>query len=332
MTSARGYKVVITDQHFPSIERERRVLAQINATLVVAPATGEATLAETCRDADGLMINRSRVSRPVIEAMEKCKVLSAYGIGVDGIDLEAASEKGILVVNLPGFCAEEVSERAILLLLALRHKLLNQANAVRTQSLPWAYQPFAPIHRVSGTTLGLVGIGAIGRAVTRKAQGLGMRVVATDPYVSDDAAAEIGVEMVSLPQLLEQADHISLHVGVTPETRGMIGAEEIAQMKSNACLINTSRGPIVDQRALLTALREGRIAGAGLDVVENDPPAPETYETLFQLENVIVTPHTAWYSEESLAYLQMKVAENVVRVLRGEEPINVVNRQALESR
>lgn len=322
------YKVFILDDVFPSHKRELAVLAEIHADVTILREwMPDEALIERCREADAVMLNRPfTVSRALIFGLPNLKVISVYGIGTDGVDIPAATERKIPVTNLPGYCAEDVSEHAIMLLLAASRKLIPQNNQVKSREVGWTQKPFEPIYRLAGKTLGLVGLGSIGRATARKAQGLGMKVICYDPYISPAVAQELHVEMVpSLEELFKRADHISIHVGLSAETEGMINASLLRLLKPTATLVNTSRGRIVDQDALVQALRERWIAAAGLDVVREDPPSEETYATLLSLPNVVVTPHSAWYTEESVEILQTNCARNVVLVLTGQRPINTVN-------
>lgn len=323
------YRVFILDDVFPSHERELAVLAEVDAeATVLRENMPDEQLIATCREADALMLNRPfHISRDLVYGLSKLKIISVYGIGTDGIDIPAATERKIPISNLPGFCAEDVSEQAIMLLLAATRKLTLQNTGVKSRDPGWTHTPYQPIYRLTGKTLGLVGIGSIGRAVARKAGGLGMTVIAYDPYVPADAAKELNVELVGLEDLFRRADHVSLHVGVTPETAGMIDASLLKLLKPTSTLVNTSRGPIVNQDDLVTALREGWIGAAGLDVVREDPPSDETYETLLSLPNVVITPHTAWYTEESVGILQTDCARNVALVLSGKRPMATVNRE-----
>jgi D-3-phosphoglycerate dehydrogenase / 2-oxoglutarate reductase len=323
------YKAFILDDVFASHDIEQRILAEADAEIIEFSAyMPDEQLIPACRDADALLLNRPfSLSRALIQGLPRLKVISVYGIGLDGVDIPAATERKIPVANLPGFCAEDVSEQAIMLLLAASRKLVAQNNGVKSRDPGWTAIPFKPIYRLTGKTLGLVGIGSIGRATARKAQGLGMTVIAYDPYASPAAAEEMQVELVGLEDLFRRADHVSLHVGVTPETTGMINASLLRLMKPTATLVNTSRGKIVNQDDLVTALREGWIGAAGLDVVREDPPSEETYQTLLSLPNVTITPHTAWYTEESIDVLQTDCARNAARVLMGERPVTTVNRE-----
>jgi len=323
------YKVFILDDVFPSYEREQAVFAGMDVqTVNLRVNMPDAELIAACKDADALMLNRPfHISRELIFGLPKLKVISIYGIGTDGIDIPAATERKIPVANLPGFCAEDVSEQAIMLLLAAARKLTAQNNRVKSREVGWTQVPFKPIYRLAGKTLGLVGLGNIGKAVAHKAQGLGMKILCYDPYLPPAVAASLDVELVGLQELFQRSDHISIHVGVTPETTGMVNASLLKLLKPTSVVVNTSRGKIMHQDDLVKALKEGWIGGAGLDVVREDPPSEETYATLIALPNVTITPHTAWYTEESVAILQTDCARNVALVLGGQRPMTTVNKQ-----
>ena len=319
-------KVYILQDLFSSYAREQAALAEAEADgIVVNPWVSDEELIETCRDADGVLADRRLVTRAMIFAWPRLKVISVYGIGTEAIDIAAATERKIPVANLPGFCAEDVSEHAIALLLAASRKIVAQNNQVKSRQVGWTQEPFRPIYRLAGKTLGLVGLGNIGRTTARKAQGLGMHTLAYDPYVAPAGAEQIGVELVGLRQLFQRADHISVHVGLTAETEGMIDGALLSLLKPTSVFINTSRGKVVNQDDLIAALRAGRLAAAGVDVVREDPPSEATYAELLSLPNVIVTPHTAWYSEESIATLQTDCARNAALVLQGRRPSHTVN-------
>lgn len=323
------YLAFVLDDVFASHEREAAVLAEAGAGIVeLKENMPDDRLIATCRDADAILFNRPfSISGDLIRGLPRLKIISLYGIGLDGVDISAATARKIPVSNLPGFCAEDVSEQAIMLLLAASRKLVAQNNGVKDRDPGWTTVPFQPIYRLTGKVLGLVGIGSIGRATARKAQGLGMTVIAYDPYAPPALAKELDVELVELGDLFRRADHVSLHVGVTPETTGMVNASLLKLMKPTATLVNTSRGKIVNQDDLVTALKEGWIAAAGLDVVREDPPSEETYQTLLSLPNVTITPHTAWYTEESIEVLQTDCARNAALVLMGKRPMTTVNKE-----
>jgi D-3-phosphoglycerate dehydrogenase / 2-oxoglutarate reductase len=244
-------------------------------------------------------------------------VIGRTGLGVDNIDLAAARERGIMVTYVPDYCMAEVSDHAMALLLALARKV-PFANAM-VQSGRWEMAAVAPIHRLQGRTLGLVGLGHIPRALVPKAKAFGLEVLACDPFVAPDAFASLGVESVGFDALLAASDFVSIHAPLTRETRGMFNAGAFARMKPGALLINTARGAIIDEKALIEALDSGRLGGAALDVVETEPP-PKDWP-LIGRPNVVLTPHTAFYSVEALEELQTKCATDVARVLSGQPPI-----------
>jgi len=321
-------KVYILQDLFPSYAREKAVLAEADAEgIVVNPWISDEALIESCHDGEGVLTDRRPFTRDIIFGLPRLKIISVYGIGTEAVDIGAATERKIPVANLPGFCAEDVSEHAMALLLAASRKLVPQNNRVKSREIGWTQEPFQPIYRLAGKTLGLVGLGSIGRATARKAQGLGMQTIAYDPYVAPEPAQRIGVELVGLKQLFQQADHISIHVGLTRETEGMIDATLFSLLKPTSIVVNTSRGKVVNQDDLVAALRESRLAAAGVDVVREDPPSETTYAELFSLPNVVVTPHTAWYSEESIETLQTDCARNAALVLQGRRPMHTVNEE-----
>lgn len=260
-----------------------------------------------------------------MEAMHRCVIIARYGVGVDSVDLEAATEHGIVVTNVPDYCIQEVSNHALLLLLACNQKLMVFHNALCDGR--WDHSLLDGIGRLEEQTLGVVGFGQIGRELARKALALGLKVLAYDPYLSNAGVEEVGATPSDFTSLLETADYLSLHVPLNDKTRHMIGEAELRMMKTTAVLVNTSRGPVVDEGALCQALLEGWIAGAGLDVFEKEPISSDN--KLIKMENVVLTPHIADYSDASRAEVRRKAAEAVARSLSGSHPINVVNHEVL---
>jgi D-3-phosphoglycerate dehydrogenase len=308
--------VVVIDHPFDHLEAERRILGEIGAEVVDAQAHTDEAAREACRTADAVLVRRFPLTRGVIQAMERCRVICNYGAGYDNVDVAAAEERGIRVAATAGYGDDEVADHTLALLLALARRIVAQhghleAAAIDESNVVWSHTPYVPIRRLRSQTLGLIGLGRIGRTVARKAMALGLRVIAHDPAVSPEAAASVGAQLVAEESLLADADFVSLHAPLTPETRHLIGVAKLATMKPTAYLINCARGGLVDQRALVDALKEGQIAGAGLDVLETEPPARETLAALVALPNVILTPHVAWYSEESMADRQRMAAETV---------------------
>lgn len=318
------FKVVICDYEFPNVDNERRVISQLDdVEFIPAQCKTEQEVIELTKDADGVINQYSKLNERVINSMQKCKVISTYGIGVDKIDVEVATKKGIYVCNVPDYCINEVADHAIAMLLALARQLF--AMDRNTKSGVWGYKHVkTPIYRIEGKTVGVLGFGKIPRNLVKKLQAFDVNILVYDPYVDKETAEKFGVKKVELNELLEKSDFISIHTPLTPETRHMIGEEQFKKMKPTAYLINVGRGPIVDEKALYKALKERWIAGAAVDVLETEPIAPDN--PLLELENIIITPHAAWHSLESLAELQTKAAEEVVRVLKGEKPRSAVNK------
>ena len=291
----------------PSMERERRALAKVDAELVSIPYGNEEELIAATRDADGLLVSSAKITRRVIEAMKRCKVIARYGVGVDNVDLQAATDHGIVVANVPDFCMQEVSNHAIMLLLASAKKLVRLDSAVRDGNWARRSELQGSTPQIAGETLGLVAFGKIAKAVAPKAKALRLKVLAYDPYLDDAVFEEHGVLRVEFDDLLSRSDYVSVHTPLTDETRGMFGEREFRLMKPTAYFINTSRGPVVNEAALVTALREGWIAGAGLDVFEQEPVRADN--PLLSLPNVTLTAHTASYSDPAFASLYRRTAE-----------------------
>lgn len=317
-------RVLVTDHPGEDLEVERRVLAEVGAELVVALSGDETHLASLARDADAILTCFAQVTAPVLAAAERCLTVARTGVGVDNIDVGTATERGMIVSNVPEYCTDEVADHALALILALNRRIVPLARG--TAAGQWNRHGAPVPGRLRGQVLGLVGLGAIGRALVPRARALGLEVVT----LRRQGAASTGVRVVeSLEELLRVSDIVSLHVPQTENTRGMIGARELALMKPTALLVNTARGGLVDTEALLSALERGELAGAGLDVTEPEPlPADHPLRTLDQ---VVLTPHTAFASDGSLAELSRKAAENVAQVLRGAVPPDVVNPSVLES-
>ena len=269
------------------------------------------------RDADAVLVTYARLTGDLLRQLRKCKAIGRFGLGVDNIDVAAAHELGITVTYVPDYCMHEVSDHAMALILALCRKVA-QSNAL-VQARRWEMGPLVPIHRLAGRVLGLVGFGNIPRTLAPKAKAFGLRVVAHDPYVSPQALVTAQVEGISLDRLLEISDIVSIHAPLTPATRGLINGEVLQKMKKGALLINTARGPLIDEAALVTALDSGHLGGAALDVVAVEPLPKDS--RLVGRDNVLLTPHTAFYSVEALNELQTKCASDVARVLSGEAPV-----------
>jgi D-3-phosphoglycerate dehydrogenase / 2-oxoglutarate reductase len=299
----------------------QRALDRVPARLVSLPFIGDpAELVERARDADGLIIASAPITRRVMESIEGLKVVVRTGVGYDVIDVPAATELGVVVVNVPDIWVREVANHALALLLAWNRKIVSQDREVRARG--WT-TPGPVTGSIHGETVGIVGLGNIGSAFARRVAALETRVIACDPYVDDARFQALGVERADLMTLAARADYISVHTLLNAETRGLIGEAFFRRTKPTACLVNTSRGPVVDEAALLAALREGRLAGAALDVFEREPLGPDS--PLRQMDNVILTPHSAYFSSPAVAQVPRRCGEEVARVLAKEKPLHVVN-------
>ena len=315
--------VLICGLDHASVAEEEAVFGAAGLRWGQAIARTEDDFLRQCAAAHGLLIQYGDVSRRVIEGLPRLRLMVRYGVGVDGIDVEAATERGIPVVNVPDYGTDEVANHAVALLLALARKIPRLDR--QTRAGRWNVFEVQPIHRLAGQTVGIVGCGRIGSRVARKLAGFDVRLLGSDPYITEFPP---GVAPVRLDRLLAESDYVTLHCPLNAETRNLIGAATLARMKPTAVLVNTARGGIVDTAAVVDALRAGRLAGAGLDVTEPEPL--DLASPLLQMEQVIVTPHAAWYSEEGRSDLKRRVAEEAVRVLlRGEPPLHCVNPEVL---
>lgn len=335
--SAVNLKVVLPLDVGGESDKYPQKFSQLGAEFVRQHCTTDDEFIFLARDADAIITVGSirPVPRGVIENLERCRLISNTQIGYDSIDVEAATERGILVTNVPDYCVEEVSDHAMALLLACARKVvqLNEAaqkgqwglsaDGIEIQNRIWP-----KMSRLQGQTLGLLGLGKVSRALVSKAQGFQLRVIAYDPYVSPEVARQMGVEMMDWKRLLRESDFLSVHAALTPETRHILSDEAFKEMKPTACLINTARGGFVDEAALYRALKDGEIAMAALDVT--DPEPPQSPSPLLAMDNVIVTAHSAFFSPTSEAERWHRPVEEVARVMRGEWPQAVVNPQAKE--
>jgi D-3-phosphoglycerate dehydrogenase len=303
---------------------DEALIRQNGGTIRYGRATDETDRLRLAERAEVIVAGNSALTREFLSALPRLKGVIRLGIGVDSVDLDAATDLGIVVANVPDFCAEEVAEHALGLILAVTRKIaLADRKTRRGEWVPGMDALLRPIRRLSGQTLGLIGLGKIGRSLAGKAKALGLNVIAYDPHVGAEVAQAAGVPLMSLEDLLPQTDILSLHVPVTPETKGIVNARTLALLKPGAILINTARGPVVDEAALGAALASGRLAGAGLDVLQQEPlrlPHPLT-----EFENVVFTCHYASLSEDSYASMRRQVSEQAVQILHGEFPRHLVN-------
>ena len=311
--SDKPLRVVVLDDGYDHYDTERQVLAGVGASIELAAQGGVPD------GADALLVRESPVTAAMMDRMPGCRAIVRYGIGVDNIDRDAARKRKIYVANVPDYGTEEVSDQALALVMAVARRVVTRDREVREGA--WNVGPTQKVYRLAGKTLGLIGYGRIAQAFERKMRGVGMaRVMVFDPYASLPADAQAA----SVEAICREADVVSLHAPLTPETRHILDARGIGLLKPTAIVVNTSRGPLIDEAALATALREERIFGAGLDVFEEEPLGQGN--ALRELRNAVLSDHCGWYSEESVQDLQRKAAEEVARVFRGQAPLNWLNR------
>lgn len=325
MVVAEKFKVILTDYEYESIASEKQEMDRIGADFIPLQCRTEQDLIDATGDADALLNQYAQISRRVIENMKKCRVIVRYGVGVDNIDVAAASEHKIMVCNVPNYGLEEVADHAMALLLSSIRKIAFLNHAVKSSK--WDYKMAEPMYRIRGKKLGLIAYGNIARLVGERARSFGMELLVYDPWLNQAAAEKSHVQLLSFDRLLMESDYISIHCPLNDSTRGMFNQEAFQKMKNTAVLVNTARGPIINERALAEALKKGLIAGAALDVTEQEPlPLPSE---LRSMDNVIITPHAAWYSVEAQQSLQLQVAQEAARVLKGNPPLNLVNKEIL---
>lgn len=303
-------------------------LTPVNAQMHELPyLRDEEAILQQAHDADGIIVSSSPITRRVMSGLRKLKVVVRTGVGYDVIDVPAATELGVIAVNVPDLWVREVANHALALLLAWNRKIIDLDREVR--SGVWQSRVPGVVGALHGETIGIVGLGNIGSAFARRVKALEMHVIAYDPHVSDAHFAALGVERVSLEELAARADYVSVHCLLNAETRGIINETFLRGMKPTACLINTSRGPVVDEQALICALQEGWLAGAALDVREQEPPAKDS--PLSTMDNVIITPHAAYFSTQAVGQIPRRCGEEVARVLSGQRPLHVVNPQVYDA-
>lgn len=317
------FKVVTTDNIFPDLIMEREMLSEIDAELI--EVKNPQTINDECKDADAVIGTYAQLGADIINNMQKCKLVIRNGIGVNTIDVDACSKKEIMVANIPTYCLDEVATHAITLLLALARKVLLLNKTVKEGI--WDVKKAIPVYSLQKKKLGLVGFGKIPRLVKEKSVPFGMSVIAYDPYVTEEAMKGAGVEKVDMDCLIEESDFISIHCPLTPETKNLFDADAFKRMKKSAYIINTSRGPVINELDIIDALEQGEIAGAGLDVLISDDV--DINNPLLKMDNIIITPHAAWYSEESIEMRRRQTIESVISVLLGKEPASLINRKQL---
>lgn len=323
--------VVIADYDYGDVDIERRIIEDAGFTLRPLQCTSEDELIADGSDAVSVVTQYAFVGARAIAGLPGLRHIARYGVGLDIVDVEAATDAGVLVTNVPAdYCRDEVADHALAMVLFFARRLRLYDEAVREGA--WHWKSAAPVRRLRGSRLGIVGLGNLGRAIAERGRVFGFELIAHDPYADVEAAAALGVTLVAFEQLLETSDYIVIQAPLTDETRNLFDRDAIAKMKRGAVLVNTARGPIVDGPALGDALSERRLAGAALDDLAEEPAKRREWRPdnpLLRLTNCLVTPHVAYYSEESIRYARTFAAEEVVRVLRGERPRSPVNLEQL---
>jgi len=322
------FKVAVTDYVFPNLEIERKELKKIGADLIESTDSDEESIIEAARDADAILNCYAELTPRVIESLKNCKVIARYGIGVNNVNMLTATKKGIIVTNVPDYCIEEVSDHALALILACARKICQLNKTVKSGK--WDFKNYRPIYRLKGQTLGIVSFGKIPRRLVEKVSAYKFKIISYDPYVDKEIVVKYNVKLVTFENLLKESDIVSIHAPLTKETKGMFGSEQFKLMKNSAYLINTARGGLIKDNDLAQALKKGEIAGAGLDVLEDENV--DSHHPLVNLENVIITPHSAFYSEQALKDLQYKAVQEVIRVLIGERPKSCVNPELFKNK
>lgn len=327
-------KAVVTDYDYGNLDIERAILEPEGIEVVGLQVKSEDELLEAAADCDAIMNQYARVGARTIAAMTRCKVIARYGVGVDIVDVDAATAAGVLVTNVRDYCTEEVADHAIALWLACARRV-GEYDRASHQGI-WRWQSGQPIRRLRGRTMGIVSFGKIGQAIAERARPFGVEIIVYDPYVAPEVLVRHGVRRVEKPELLARSDVLMMQVPMTPETHHFLGEAEFPAMREGVVIVNTGRGPTIDNKALYAALASGRVAAAGLDDPEEEPAKRARWNPadnpIFSLPNVLVTPHAAYYSEESIRAAREIAASEVARVLTGVRPNNPVNAVALLDR
>lgn len=316
-------KITVFNKMGDPLTHEREVFSAIpDVEIFMSDAVSEEELIRDAKDAEVILFTSAKLTRAVLENLDKCKLIVRYGIGYDTVDTEAARELGIYVCNSPNYGVIDVAEHAFALMMATCKRLVRMNDRVRANN--WGFENMGQSCRLTGKTIGFLGFGKIARAVCRFTSAFGTRTLVYDPYVTEDALREFSAEAVPLDTLLRESDFMTLHLPLSDATRHTIGERELRLMKPSAVIINTSRGPVIDEAALLSALVDGVIAGAGLDVFEDETGGMDP--RLAEQDNVVLTPHVAWNTTEATVAIHEEVAANVAKYLRGERPDSIVNR------
>jgi len=329
--TCKKYKIVFTDYYFENINKEIKILNELENVEIIDCndfISGEIGNEEKiltylkktkALDADALIVNHAIIGKNIISQLKNCKIIARYGVGIDNIDSKAASDAGIVISNVPDYCVEEVSDNAIAFILGCQRKIVQLNNIVKN-NIQWNYEKIKPIRRLSKLTIGLLSFGNIARRVAEKLRGFTLNIITHDPYFSNKEKYN-WVKFVTFDELLNNSDVISIHTPLNKETYHLINKDSIKKMKDGVFIINTSRGGLIDEIAFFNGIKSGKIAGAGLDVLEYKDEIDYPKSPLVKLDNVIINPHTSWYSEDAVYELQIKTAENVYKMLSEGKPV-----------
>jgi D-3-phosphoglycerate dehydrogenase len=315
-----SFLVIHTDPHHTDFRHEQDELDAIGATLRPLNVTTEEEVAAACQEADALLVTYAKVGKIALAGMPKVKIVVRTGVGYDSLDVQAATERKVMMANVPDYCVSDLAEHTMALLLTWWRRIAELDRQVRKEG--WG-RPIKPVHRLEGKTLGILGMGRMGQAMAVRARGFGLKLLGYDPYIPATAFAALGVEPVGLESLLRGSDIVTIHSLLSAETRGIICERTLRTMKPTAVIVNTARGGLIATDDLVRALKEGWIAGAALDVTEPEPLPLD--HPIRHLPRVLLTPHAAWYSEEAEPELRRRAARTVVQALRGERPATLLN-------
>ncbi len=317
--------IIMFDRQGNDFSLEKKTFEEAGATFTLTYFKDTEDFKALVKGQDVILFNDAPITEEIIKSMDKCRLIIRYGIGYDNIDFKAAGEAGIIVCNAPSYGAPDVAEHTMALMISACKHIPIADKCTRTGA--WSPQAVGKVRRLSGKTLGLVGFGRIARHVAKRSAAFDMNILVYDPFISEDDAKSLGATKVDLETVLRESDYISLHSPLNDHTFHMLSEDEFKMMKNDAVLVNTGRGGLVDEKALIEALKSGEIGGAALDVFEEEPISPEN--PLLAMDNVVLSPHVAWNSYEAVDSLHKEVTANVMRFINGEEPISIVNKDFL---
>lgn len=333
MKKNKNWKVVVTDYIEEDLNWEQEQLAQrpdVSFEAFQLKHAPEDEIIEKIQDAEIIVVNMVQLSPRVIQSLRQCQLIIRHGVGYDNVNVPELTKRGIIFINIPDYCIEEVAEQTVMHLFNCARKFTFQQQSMRqsVEKGEWQFEAVYPIYQLSYKTLGIIGCGRIGSMVYQMMQGFQMKCLICDPFLTRERKLELGIETVSLEQVLRESDFVTIHTPLNEETRHLIGEKELQMMKPTAFVINTARGGILDENAVIKACQDRWIAGAAIDVYEYREP-PHKKSKLLDVENIILTPHLAWYSVESEWKIREKIMANIDRMVAGKLPDNIINPDVL---